>query len=112
MTEQEPARAPFAHLPRWGRYGLLAFLFIEMLQGLNDLIKGHGDEAEDQDGGDDHIQLEEMCGANDRMDPYHGGGLPCFHAFGPPRNDFHGRMCNRIFAYNFRKDWKCDESIV
>ena len=43
--------------------------FIAMFQPLDDLIQGHGDGAEDQNGGDQHVKLEETISMKD-MDIY------------------------------------------
>ena len=37
-----------------------------MFQTLDQLIEGHGDRAEDDDGSDHHIELEEKNGGCDR----------------------------------------------
>ena len=45
---------------------LLIFLLIIMLHTLYQLIKHHGDGAQDNDGSDDHIELEEMQNVGER----------------------------------------------
>lgn len=46
----------------------LSFLFlIIVLQALNQLVKDHGNRAQNDDGCDDHIELEEIEGAS-KMD--------------------------------------------
>jgi len=43
-----------------------SFLFlIVMLKALNQLIEDHGDGAQNDDGGDDHIELKEMESASE-----------------------------------------------
>ena len=45
---------------------LLIFLLIIMFRTLDQLIKHHGDGAQDNDGSDDHIELEEMQNVGER----------------------------------------------
>ena len=44
----------------------LLFLLIIMFRTLDQLIKHHGDGAQDNDGSDDHIELEEMQNVGER----------------------------------------------
>lgn len=37
-----------------------------MLQSLDHLVKRHGNDAEDHDGCDDHVKLEQVIDENDR----------------------------------------------
>ena len=42
------------------------FFLITMLRTLDQLVKYHGDGAQDNDGSDDHIELEEMQNVGER----------------------------------------------
>lgn len=44
----------------------LSPLFIQVFYPLNTLVQTHCDCAQDDDGGDNHVELEEMEGANDK----------------------------------------------
>lgn len=49
----------------FSQYFLISLLII-MLRTLDQLVKYHGDGAQDNDGSDDHIELEEMQNVGER----------------------------------------------
>lgn len=49
----------------FSQYFLISLLII-MLRTLDQLVKYHGDGAQDNDGSDDHIELEETQGVGER----------------------------------------------
>ena len=49
----------------FSQYFLISLLII-MLRTLDQLVKYHGDGAQDNDGSDDHIEMEEMQNVGER----------------------------------------------
>lgn len=47
-------------------FGGLIFLFIIVLRALDQLVKYHGDGAQDDNGGDHHVELEETKSVGER----------------------------------------------
>ena len=46
-------------------FSFLIFFSVKMFRALDQLIKYHGNHAQDDDGSDDHIELEEMEGVGE-----------------------------------------------
>ena len=71
---------------------LLIFLLIIMLRTLDQLIKHHSDGAQDNDGSDDHIELEHLRPVDNQIpeSPSRGEKFPDDNAYeGKPDIDFH-----------------------
>ena len=55
-------------------FGGLIFLFIIVLRALDQLVKYHGDGAQDDNGGDHHVELEDLRTIDNQIPEASSGG--------------------------------------